>query len=86
MAVMCETCRKILFVATWRAISPSKRDAQVFEFACKPPCRAVQEFRKADLRPYRVSDEVFHVGYAQENEYQLVEARVRDTREAPKGT
>ncbi len=82
--VMCERCRKVFFAATWRGISPSRKDAEAFEFACKPPCRAVQEFRVADLRPYRVSDEVFQRGYAEENDYEVVEGRRKETTEQPK--
>ncbi len=84
MGVMCEACRKVFFVATWHGISPSRRDAEAFEFACKPPCRAVQEFRKADLRPFRVSDEAFQKGYAEESEYEVVEPRLRETKDAPR--
>lgn len=85
MGIMCETCRKVLFAATWRAISPSERDADAYELACKPPCRAVQEFRKADLRPYRVSDDVFQKGYAEESEYELVQPKVRNSNKPPQG-
>jgi hypothetical protein len=70
MGVMCETCRKVLFVGTWHGITPSERDAGLLKLACKPPCPAVREFRKDELRPYRVSNEVFRRGYAETGEYE----------------
>ncbi len=83
VGIMCEWCRTVLFAASWHGISPSKRDAQVFEFACKPPCTAVREFRKDELRPYRISEDVFSKGYAREGEYQLIQEKVRERSKPP---
>jgi hypothetical protein len=47
----------------------------MYRLKCAHPCRQVREFRKEELRPYRVSDDVFRRGYAEESEYELVLAR-----------
>ncbi len=80
IGIMCERCWTVLFAATWHDISPSRKDAQAFEFACKPPCPAIREFRKSELRPYRVSEDVFSKGYARQGEYQLIQEKVRPPR------
>jgi hypothetical protein len=48
IGVMCETCRKVLFVGTWRGITPSERDAGLLKLTCKPPCPAVRELGKTN--------------------------------------
>jgi hypothetical protein len=44
----------------------------MYRLNCKSPCRQVREFRKEAMQPYRVSDDVFGRGYAEEGEYELV--------------
>jgi hypothetical protein len=72
MGIMCEVCRKVYFVATSRAIKPSRTVENTYVLACPPPCREVRSFRKETLRPYRASDEAFQRGYAEEGKYELV--------------
>lgn len=73
MGTMCERCRKVYFIATSRAIRPSEFSAGMYRLTCNPPCREFQEFRKDNMRPYRVSEDVFRRGQAREGEYELVE-------------
>ena len=73
MGIMCESCRKLYFVATSRAIKPSVSAAEMYRLKCTPPCPEVTEFRKDSMRPYRVSEDAFRSGYAKEGEYQFVE-------------
>ncbi len=72
MGVMCGVCRKVYFVATSRAIKPSRTVENMYVLACPPPCGELKNFRKDSLRPYRVSDEAFQRGYADEGEYDVV--------------
>ena len=45
----------------------------MYRLTCQPQCHEVREFRKEGMHPYRVSDEVFRRGYAEEGEYELVQ-------------
>jgi hypothetical protein len=45
----------------------------MYRLTCKPPCPETREFRKEGMHPYRVSDDVFRRGYAEEGEYELVQ-------------
>ena len=45
----------------------------MYRLNSKPPCPEVREFRKEGMRPYRVSDDMFQRGYAEEGEYELVQ-------------
>jgi hypothetical protein len=69
---MCERCRKIHFVATSSAIQFSRLGGGIYRLNCPPPCTETLEFQKAGMRPYRVADDVFRRGYAEEREYELV--------------
>jgi hypothetical protein len=73
MGVMCESCHKVYFVATSRAIKPSGSADGMCRLKCTPPCSEVREFRKDSMRPYRVTEDVFRSGCANEGEYELVE-------------
>jgi hypothetical protein len=57
----------------------------MYRLTCKPPCPEPREFRKEAMRPYRVSDDLFSRGYAEENEYQVLEAKLKQTVEPSKG-
>lgn len=72
MGVMCGVCRKVYFVATSPAIRPSHTVENMYVLACPSPCGELKEFRKETLRPYRVSEDVFNRGYAQEGEYEVI--------------
>lgn len=72
IGIMCNICRKVHFVATSHRIKPSKLAAGMYRLACNPPCRMQREFRKENMRPYRVAENVFKTGYANESEYELV--------------
>lgn len=68
MGIMCDMCRTVYVVATWRGITPSERDRGIFTVACKPPCPEVKEFRTDAMLLYRVSEEAFGRGYARQGE------------------
>ena len=85
MGIMCDACRTVYLIATWRGIAPSERDKGIFEVACKPPCPEVKEFRTDAMRPYRVSEHTFGKGYAREGEYEFVQAWAKQPDEPPKG-
>ena len=76
MGVMCEVCRTVYLVATWRGVVPSDRDREIFRLVCNPPCPEVKEFRPDSLRPYRISEDAFSKGYAREGEYEAVSAKL----------
>lgn len=73
LGIMCKMCRKVHFIATSHCIKPSKLAAGMYRLTCNPPCLASDEFRKENMRPYRVSDDVFKRGCAKESEYEVVE-------------
>lgn len=73
LGIMCESCRKVHFVATSHCIRPTALVAGMYRLRCTPPCPELRKFRKESMRPYRVSEEVFRSGCAKEGEYELVE-------------
>jgi hypothetical protein len=73
MGVMCEACRRVHFIATSRRVQLSQTAEGIYLLRCNPPCPAVSEFRKDGMHPYRVSEDVFKRGYANEGEYELVQ-------------
>jgi hypothetical protein len=46
----------------------------MYLLTCRFPCSEVKDFRKDAMRPYRVSDEAFQRGYADQREYDLIPA------------
>lgn len=72
MGIMCEGCRKVHFVGTSSAIQFSRSGTGAYRLNCPPPCATWREFRKDEVRPYRLADEVFRRGYAEEGEYEIV--------------
>jgi hypothetical protein len=82
MGIVCEACRKVHFIATSPDIQLSRPTEGIYKFVCKPPCPEAREFRKEGMYPYRVSDDVFRRGYADEGEYEFVAAKWK---EPPKG-
>ena len=73
MGIICERCRKVHFIATSRSIKPCEFAAGMYRLTCTPPCYEFREFRKDGMRPYRVLEDVFRRGCAEEGEYDLVE-------------
>ena len=71
MGIMCERCRRVYFIATSHRIRPSPNSG-MYRLTCTPACPEPREFRKETMQPYRVSDDLFNRGYAQEGEYELV--------------
>jgi hypothetical protein len=50
MGIMCETCRKVHFIATSPGIQLSRTTEGIYRLTCKPPCPEVREFRKEGMR------------------------------------
>jgi hypothetical protein len=67
MGIMCEKCHRVHFIGTSSGIKPMPT-AGMYVFSCRF-CSETREFRKETMRPYRVSDEVFKTGHANEGEY-----------------
>jgi hypothetical protein len=78
MGIMCERCRKVHFIATAPGIKLSDRVEGMYWVTCKPPCPEIREFRKESMHPYRVSQEMFKTGYAEEGEYELVRTLLKN--------
>ena len=72
MGVLCEACGMVHFIATSPGIVLSRNIEGMYRLSCKPPCSQVKMFRKEAMHPYRVSEDVFKKGYAQEGEYELI--------------
>ena len=72
MGIMCDACRKVHFIATSPGISSAT--GGMYRLTCRFPCREVRDFRKEAMCPYRVPEDVFQRGYAEEGEYELVHA------------
>ena len=71
--IMCKACRKVHLIATSPGIGFSRTTDGMYQLACKAPCSVTTPFRKDEMRPYRVSEDVFKRGYAETGEYELVE-------------
>ena len=85
MGIMCERCRKVHFTVTSPGIKLSGSVEGMYQLTCKPPCPEIREFRKESMHPYRVSDEMFRNGYAEEGEYELIRTTLKDQVEPPTG-
>ena len=72
MGIMCEMCRKVHFIATSPAITPSPGNPDMYRLTCRFGCNQTREFRKESMRAYRVEDKVFQSGFAEEGEYEVV--------------
>jgi hypothetical protein len=70
MGIMCDRCQRVHFIATSSGIDFRPSVAATYRLRCKPPCAEARAFRKDEMRPYRVSDEAFRRGYADEGEYE----------------
>ncbi len=77
MGIVCDACGVVHFVATSPGIKLSERVVGMYRLTCKPPCSVTRNFRKDEMRPYRVTDDIFQRGYAREGEYELVEGGLR---------
>jgi hypothetical protein len=74
MGIMCDACGTVHFIVTSPGIALSETISGPYQLACKPPCSATKYFTKADMRPYRVSDEVFAKGYATVGDYEVIDS------------
>jgi len=72
MGVMCETCRKVHFIATSPTIRPSTANPGMYRLTCRVGCDETREFRKDTMCPYRVKDKVFQTGFAEQGEYEVI--------------
>ena len=73
MGIMCDACGTVHFIASSPGIELSHTIEGMYKLTCKPPCSGAKHFRRDEMRPYRVSDDIFHAGYAEVGEYELVE-------------
>jgi len=62
----------VYFIATSPGVELSVTGDGITHLTCKHPCSAVTRFRKDEMRPYGVSDDVFQRGYAEEREYEAI--------------
>ena len=86
MGIKCDVCQTVHFVATSRSVRLGESVEGMYRLTCQPPCHEVREFRKEGMHPYRVSDDVFKRGYAEEGEYELVQGiSLRSARVPPAG-
>ncbi|MBV9481719.1 MAG: hypothetical protein JO249_13340 [Acidobacteria bacterium] len=70
MGIVCGACGAVHFVATSAAIELSSAIDGMYRLTCQPPCSSTRQFRKDEMRPYRVSEDVFNSGYATQGEYE----------------
>lgn len=70
MGILCEKCHRVHFIGSSPGIKPLPTSG-MYALACRF-CSETREFRKETMRPYRVSDELFSTGHANEGEYALV--------------
>jgi hypothetical protein len=73
MGIMCDACGTVHFIATSPGLELSHSIEGMYRLACKPPCSRARHFRKDEMRPYRVSGDIFNTGYADVGEYELVQ-------------
>jgi hypothetical protein len=85
MGIMCDACRKVHFIVTSPGVRLSPTTKGMYLLSCRPPCPETREFRMGTMRPYCVSETVFKTGYAEEGEYELIPAGMKETGEPPKG-
>lgn len=81
MGIMCERCHKVHFISTSHGIKPMPAQG-MYALAC-PFCSETREFRKDGMHPYRVSDEVFKTGHANEGEYVPIPPSTNKPHEPP---
>jgi hypothetical protein len=75
MGMMCEACRKVHFIATSPGIRPSPVTPEMYFAYVQISLLRNSRIRKDALHPYRVTDEVFKRGYAEESECGLIPAQ-----------
>lgn len=73
MGIKCNACGTVHFIATSPGVALSLEIDGTYRLTCKPTCSEMRFFRKGDMRPYRVTDELFNRGFAEPGEYELVE-------------
>ena len=76
MGIMCDACGTVHFIVTSPGILLSRGIGEPYQLTCKPPCSATKRFTRADMRPFRVSSDVFAKGYAKVGEYESVEGPI----------
>ncbi len=67
MGILCEKCHTVHFIVTSHGIKPMPTPG-MYVVSCGV-CSERREFRTETMRPYRVSEEVFQTGHANEGEY-----------------
>lgn len=70
MGIMCERCYTIHFIGISPGIKPTPT-LEMYALNCVF-CSGRREFRKDEMRPYRVRDDVFRLGFAQEIECEVI--------------
>ena len=73
MGIRCDACGRVYFIASSHVIKSSRTAQYMYLLSCMPPCDQLKEFRRDAMYPYRVRDVVFKRGYADEDEYELVQ-------------
>ena len=73
MGIMCEACRRVHFIATSPAFNLVRRLKKFIFCAADLPAPKRDEFRKDGMHAYRVSEDVFKRGYANDSEHELVQ-------------
>jgi len=80
MGITCEKCHRIHFIGTSPGIKAMLAPG-MYALDCRF-CSEKREFRKETMRPYRVSDDVFKTGYANEGDYGLIPHSTNKPRES----
>lgn len=75
MGIMCEKCHRVHFIGTSSGIK-SMPTPGMYALSCRF-CSETREFRKETMHAYRVSEEVFQTGVANEGEYVPIPAAAR---------
>lgn len=70
LGIVCEKCHRVHFIGTASGIKWMPTPG-MYALYCRF-CSQTREFRKETMRPYRVSDQLFKAGYANEGEYSPV--------------
>ncbi len=84
IGVICDVCRTVHFIATSPHIAPSLVTPGMYVLTCRRPCSETKEFRREAMRPYRISEDAFSRGYAHEDEYEVLPAKLKEANEGQK--
>lgn len=70
MGITCDRCRRLHFILTSPGIKSTPTPG-MYLLSCRF-CMEKREFRKETMRAYRVQDQVFKTGFAEEGEYDSI--------------